>query len=95
MDLEIENMNRDLDALPRLAYSVRETAWLLGVSEKSVRRLISRGLLHPSRSLRHLRISKDEIERFFEGDEMIFGELHTCHGKAPTLRARVRSGLPC
>ncbi len=50
----------------RLAFSVRETAEILGVSEKSVRRLVSRGLLHSSRALRHLLIPKKEIERFLE-----------------------------
>lgn len=50
----------------RLAFSVRETAEILGVSEKTVRRLISRGLLRPSRALRHLLLSRKEIERFLE-----------------------------
>jgi excisionase family DNA binding protein len=48
----------------RLAYSIRETAQLLGVCDKSVRRLILRGLLRPSRALRHIRIPKDELDRF-------------------------------
>jgi excisionase family DNA binding protein len=48
----------------RLAFSVQETARLLGVSEKSVRRLISRKLLRPSRAMRHHLIAKTEIERF-------------------------------
>jgi hypothetical protein len=50
--------------VPRLAYSLRETAESLGVSEKSVRRLVARRLLNPSRALRHLVFSKKEIERF-------------------------------
>ena len=48
----------------RVAFSVQETASMLGVSDKSVRRLIWRGLLRPSRALRHIRIPKDELERF-------------------------------
>lgn len=48
----------------RLAFSVSETAIILGVSEKSVRRLIDRKLLRPSRALRHLLIPRSEIERF-------------------------------
>ena len=48
----------------RLAYSVQETARMLGVCDKSVRRLILRGLLRPSRALRHILIPKQEIERF-------------------------------
>jgi len=48
----------------RLAYSVQEAARLLGVCDKSIRRLILRGLLRPSRALRHILIPKDELERF-------------------------------
>jgi len=55
-----------LTTTTRLAFSVRESAQMLGVSEKSVRRLISRKLLRPSRALRHLRIPKKEIERFLD-----------------------------
>jgi excisionase family DNA binding protein len=50
--------------VPRLAFSVRETAETLGVSEKTVRRLVARRLLNPSRALRHLLISRKEVERF-------------------------------
>jgi excisionase family DNA binding protein len=50
----------------RLAYSVRETADLLGVSEKSVRRLIARQLLRPCKALRHLLIPRAELERFLK-----------------------------
>ncbi len=49
---------------PRLAYSLKETAAMLGVCDKSVRRLILRGLIRPSRALRHILIPKGEIERF-------------------------------
>src|SRR5438034_10685270 len=48
----------------RLAFSVKEAAALLGVSEKTVRRLIKRKLLRASNALRHLLISRREIERF-------------------------------
>jgi excisionase family DNA binding protein len=51
---------------PRLAFSVKETAGMLGVSEKTVHRLIARGLLRPSRALRHLLIPKTEIEKFLD-----------------------------
>jgi excisionase family DNA binding protein len=50
--------------LPRLAFSVRETALMLGVCEKTVRRLLDRGLLKASRALRHKLIHRNEIERF-------------------------------
>ena len=51
---------------PRLAFSVREAAQMLGVSEKTVRRLIDRKLLRASRALRHLRIANIVFERFME-----------------------------
>ncbi|MBU6401007.1 MAG: helix-turn-helix domain-containing protein [Verrucomicrobia bacterium] len=50
----------------RLAFSVREAAEILGVSEKSIRRLINRRLLKSSRALRHLRIPKSELSRYLE-----------------------------
>jgi excisionase family DNA binding protein len=48
----------------RLAFSVKEAAALLGVSEKTLRRLIKRKLLRASNALRHLLISRRELERF-------------------------------
>ena len=50
----------------RVAFSVKETADMLGVSEKTVRRLVARGLLRSSKALRHLLIPKKEIDRFLE-----------------------------
>jgi excisionase family DNA binding protein len=49
-----------------LAFSIGQTATILNVSQISVRRLIARGLLRPNRTLRHLRISQAEINRFLE-----------------------------
>ncbi len=48
----------------RLAYSVQEAAQMLGVCDKSVRRLILRGLIRPSRALRHILIPRDKLDRF-------------------------------
>ena len=39
---------------------------MLGVSDKTIRRLIARRLLRSSHALRHLLIPKKEIERFLE-----------------------------
>ena len=51
----------------RLAYSLEETAFLLGLADVgTVRSLIDRKLLKASRGLRHLRISHAEIERYLE-----------------------------
>ncbi len=51
---------------PRMALSLQETAETLGVSEKTIRRLVARQLLHPSGALRHLLFSVKEVERFLE-----------------------------
>jgi excisionase family DNA binding protein len=52
--------------LPRLAYSIRETAEILGVSYITVYRLLKRGLLKSSTALRHKLIPAAEIERFLK-----------------------------
>jgi excisionase family DNA binding protein len=46
------------------AYSIVQAAKILGISPVSVRRLIARGLLRPNKTLRHLRISQNEVDRF-------------------------------
>lgn len=48
----------------RRAYLLSETAEILGISTKSVRRLIDRGLLKNSKALRKIIIPASEIERF-------------------------------
>ena len=50
----------------RMAFSIQETAQLLGISDKTVRRLLDRKLLRASRAIRHLLIPKKEIERFLQ-----------------------------
>ena len=49
---------------PRLAYSMRETSEMLGVSYITVHRLLKRGRLRASDALRNKVIPKSEIERF-------------------------------
>lgn len=46
------------------AYSREEAAQQLGISLSSVDRLIKRKLLKPSRALRRVLISDDELKRF-------------------------------
>jgi len=53
-------------ALPRQAYTMRETAEVPGVSYMTIHRLLKRGLLHSSSALRHKLIPASEIERFLE-----------------------------
>lgn len=50
--------------MARLAFSRREAADLLGISEPSLDRLVQRGLLRPSRALRRPLFTAREIERF-------------------------------
>jgi predicted site-specific integrase-resolvase len=51
-------------ALPRLAFTMRETAEIIGVNYQTVYRLNKRGLLRSSGALRTKLFSKAEIERF-------------------------------
>ncbi len=44
--------------------SIKQTAFLLGVSDKSVRRKIDDGLIKASKALRHVRIHVDEIDAY-------------------------------
>ncbi|MBI5387809.1 MAG: helix-turn-helix domain-containing protein [Verrucomicrobia bacterium] len=50
--------------LPRLAYTMRETAEILGVSYITVWRLLQRGKLRASDAIRNKIIPRTEIERF-------------------------------
>ena len=50
--------------LPRLAYTMRETAAILGVSYITVHRLLKRGKLRASDAVRNKVIPRTEIERF-------------------------------
>jgi excisionase family DNA binding protein len=52
--------------LPRLAYTMEETARILGVSYITVHRLLKRGKLRSSTALRHKLIPHAEIERFLK-----------------------------
>ena len=56
----------DKPALPKLAYSMKEAAQVLGVSYITVHRLIKRGLLRSSSALRHKLIPVTEVERFLK-----------------------------
>ena len=52
--------------IDRLAYSMQETAQVLGVSYLTVHRLLKRGLLKSSSALRTKVIPRTEIERFLK-----------------------------
>ncbi len=55
-----------LETLPRLAYTMRETAEILGVSYITVWRLLQRGKLHASDAIRNKIIPRAEIDRFLQ-----------------------------
>jgi len=61
---EMDEVATTHDGPPRLAFHVREVAQMLGVSEKTVRRLKARGLLKPSKALRHHLIPRQQVEEF-------------------------------
>lgn len=52
--------------MPRLAYTVTDVAQMLSVSNKTVYRLVDRGLLKKSNALRHLRISAVSLNDFIK-----------------------------
>ena len=56
---------RDIPRQPeRLAFKLPEVSRMLGISNSSTRRLIARGQLRPLRNLRHVLVSRSELERF-------------------------------
>ena len=50
-----------------LTYSVAETAQVLGVSEPTIYRLVSRRILRPLPGLRHKRIPKRQVLAYVNG----------------------------
>ena len=51
-----------------------EAATYLGVTAVTIDRLTKRGLLHPSRALRHPIYSRDDLDRFLRETSEPFGE---------------------
>ena len=77
-EIEIKGLDEVMDRLKKLEtlllsvtdkynkrwYSIPEAAEYLGVSEITVRRLITRGLLKRSGALRHVKIPADSLENY-------------------------------
>jgi excisionase family DNA binding protein len=61
-----QNQNPNTDPLPRLAFTMRETAEIIGVSYITVHRLLKRGKLRSSDAIRNKVIPRTEIERFLK-----------------------------
>ena len=51
-----------------------DAATYLGVTPVTIARLTKRGLLHPSRALRHPIYSRDDLDRFLRETSEPFGE---------------------
>lgn len=61
-----QNNSTSTPPLPRLAYTMRETAAILGISYMTVHRLLKRGKLRASDAIRNKVIPKTEIEKFLK-----------------------------
>ena len=56
--------------IPRLTYSVEESAMALGVSRPTIYRLVARRILRPVPGIRHKRIPCQQIKRLVSSGEM-------------------------
>ena len=56
--------NEATKELPVFVYTASETAAILKVNEKTVRRLIDRGLLTKAKAIRHIRITRQSLDEF-------------------------------
>ena len=56
----------DKQTLPRLAYKPAEAAYVLGLNQFTIYRLLKRGLLKSSGGLRHKLIPHSELERYLK-----------------------------
>lgn len=63
---QMTESNSTASPVARRAYSIKETAAMLGLHHNSIRRLIDRGELRASRALRHYLIPSTEIDRFLK-----------------------------
>jgi hypothetical protein len=55
---------------PRGAYTTREAAQFLRISIPTLHRLVERGLLRPSRGIRHLSYSQEEMLRYLRDTQL-------------------------
>lgn len=60
----VEEKNPTVPPFGRRAFKLKEAADIIGVSTKSLRRAIARGLIKPNRVFRHLLIPAAELDRF-------------------------------
>ena len=63
-DTHVSGRHPQSTILPVLFYTGSEAAAILKVNEKTVRRLIDRGLLKKSKAIRHIRITRQSLDEF-------------------------------
>lgn len=63
-DIIVGEKNPQVKVLPVLFYTGTETAAILKVTEKTVRRLVARGLLKKCQAIRHIRITRRSLDEF-------------------------------
>ena len=56
------------DQHPRQPLTLEQAAWVIGISPRSVRRLIALGKLRKLPLIRAIRISFEDLERFIKGE---------------------------
>ncbi|SRR6266446_4608740 len=61
-DFKESTGTRQIPSSTKRFYSIKEAAVELNLSAPTVRRLISRGLLRPSRATRHIRIPREQLD---------------------------------
>jgi excisionase family DNA binding protein len=71
MALATETYEIELPVAPSLAYSVEDAAHDLGVSPKTVRRLIDRGTLKASRVGKRVVIRREDIEALLTAMQVV------------------------
>lgn len=61
-----KSMEQEPKLLLPLSYTLRETARVTGLSTRTIRRLVQRGLLRPSRASQRFIFARTEVERFLQ-----------------------------
>jgi hypothetical protein len=64
MEQSILTTNQRIKEPGKLLYTIKQAAHILSVSDKSVRRLLERGLLQSNPALRTKLITRDSLEAF-------------------------------
>jgi ribosomal protein S20 len=68
------NASETKTSVEKKGFKRAEAATYLGVTAVTIDRLTKRGLLHPSRALRHPIYSRDDLDRFLRETSEPFGE---------------------